>query len=200
MVDPNLNRYPAFAGVQLLVCQTIQQLRRNNMNDVLATDRQQSTPLSSVSGQAALPHRGVGGWLLLFCIALTMFSPLITFSSFAWDYGAYSKYFGQFPGLLAITVIDTVLSLALMTFSVYAGIRLWRVRPGAVRLAKRYLLCFLVYRLFAAILPFMAGLPSAANDAMIEQSTMDIFRAVIFFAVWYSYLIKSQRIRATYAV
>jgi hypothetical protein len=170
------------------------------MNDMLVTDSQQSTPFSPESVPASLPYRGVGGWLLLFCIALTVLSPLLTFGSLAWGYGAYSKYFHQFPDLLVIGVIDTLLSLGLMIFSVYAGIGLWRIRPGSVRLAKRYLLCFLGYRTFAAILPLMAGLPSAANDAMIAQVATDIVRSVIFFAIWYSYLNKSQRVRATYEV
>jgi hypothetical protein len=46
----------------------------------------------------------------------------------------------------------------------------------------------------------MAGLPSAANEAMIAQVVKDAFRGIIYFAIWYSYLNKSQRVRATYEV
>jgi hypothetical protein len=168
------------------------------MNKIPETNNQQlnATPLTPVS--APQRYKGVRGWLLLFCLGLTVFSPLITLVSLALGYNESSKYFGQFPGLLVVTVIDTFLSLGVMAFSVYAGIGLWRIRPGAVRMAKRYLLCFLGYQAIAAILPFMAGLPSAANEAMIMQVAKDTFRSVIYIAVWYSYLNKSKRVQATY--
>ena len=85
-----------------------------------------------------------------------------------------------------------------MAFSVYAGTGLWSIRPGAVHMAKRYPLHFLGYHAVAAILPFMAGLPSAANEAMIAQGAKDTFRGVIYFAVWYSCLNKSRRVSVTY--
>ena len=119
-------------------------------------------------------------------------------SSLAVAYSASFEYLDQVPGLLIITVIDTFLSVGLMAFSVYAGTGLWSIRSGAVQMAKRYLLCFLVYSAVAAILPFMAGLPSEANEAMVAQVAKDAFRAVIFVAVWYSYLNKSKRVSATY--
>ena len=85
-----------------------------------------------------------------------------------------------------------------MAFSVYAGPGFWSIRPGAVHMAKRYLLYFAGYHSVAAILPFMAGLPSAANEAMIAQVAKDTYRGVIYFAVWYSYLNKSRRVSVTY--
>ena len=143
-------------------------------------------------------YKGVAGWLLFFCISLTVIGPLITLGSLVGAYSDSSKYFNQFPGLLAITVIDTILSLGVMGLSIYAGIGLWRIRPGAVQMAKRYLLCFLGYHAVTAFLPFMAGLPSAANEAMIAQVAKDTFRGIIYVAIWYSYLNKSLRVRATY--
>jgi len=72
------------------------------------------------------------------------------------------------------------------------------VQPGAVRTAKRYLLWFLAYQGIAIVLPFMAGLPSSADEAMIAQSVKDAFRGFIYVIIWYSYLNKSKRVRATY--
>jgi hypothetical protein len=135
---------------------------------------------------------------LLLCLGLTVFGPLGTLGSLAAGYSQSSKYFDQFPDLLVITVIDTLLSVGLMAFSVYAGIGLWSIRPGAVQMAKRYLLCFLGYRAISAILLLMAALPSAANEAMIAQVAKGTFGGVVSFAVWYSYLNKSRRVSATY--
>src|SRR5208337_5486904 len=109
-------------------------------------------------------YKGVAGWLLLLCLGLTVFTPLVTLVALAAGYSESSKYFDRFPGLLVITLVDTVLSLGIASFSVYAGIGLWRIRPGAVQTAKRYLFCLLGYYALSAVLPFMAGLPPAANE------------------------------------
>jgi hypothetical protein len=143
-------------------------------------------------------YKGVGGWLLLLCIGLTVFTPLNNIGSFAVGYSESAKYFDQFPGLLVITLIKTPLILGLTVFSFYVGVGLWSIRPGAVKMAKQYLLCFLGYHAFAAILPFMAGLPSAATKAMIGPVAVEILMSVIYFAVWYSYLSESKRVTATY--
>jgi hypothetical protein len=125
--------------------------------------------------------------------------PLITLGSFAAGCAESAKYFNQFPRLLIIIGIDGFLSLGITVFCIYAGVGLWRIRRGAVRLAKRYLLCFLVYQAVAVTLPFFAGLPPAANEAMIVQVVKDTLRSIIYFTVWYLYLTKSRRVRATYA-
>jgi Protein of unknown function (DUF2569) len=161
--------------------------------------RQEENEAADTSLAPAEPrYKGVGGWLLLLCLGLTVFTPLLTIPLLAMGFSESSKYFNQFPGLLVITVTDTVLCLGLMVFSIYAGTGLWSIRTGAVQMAKRYLLCFLGYKAIAAILPFMAGLPSAATKAMIGTVAMDTLRGVIYFAVWYSYLSMSKRVIATY--
>jgi hypothetical protein len=161
--------------------------------------RQEENEAADTSLAPAEPrYKGVGGWLLLLCLGLTVFTPLLTIRLLAMGFSESSKYFNQFPGLLVITVTDTVLSLGLMAFSIYAGTGLWSIRPGAVQMAKQYLLCFLGYQAIAAILPFMAWLPSAATKAMIGTIAMNTLRGVIYFAVWYSYLNMSKRVTATY--
>jgi uncharacterized protein DUF2569 len=136
--------------------------------------------------------------LLFFCLGLTVITPVLTIGYLAVSLRDSSEYFDEFPGLLLITVIDTILSVGLVAFSIYTGIGLWRIRPGAVQLAKRYLLTFLLYHVVAAILPFMAGLPSESYEAMIGPIAKDMFRAVVYVAIWYSYLNKSKRVSATY--
>lgn len=67
-------------------------------------------------------------------------------------------------------------------------------------MAKRYLLCLLGYFAVTAILSFLSGLPSAANGAMIAEVVKNTLRGVFYFAIWYSYLNMSERVRSTYAV
>lgn len=143
-------------------------------------------------------YRGVGGWLLFLCVSLTILAPLFTLIMIASGFGESSELFDEFPGLLVTVVIDSILSVGLMAFSIYAGIGLWSIRPGAVQTAKAYLWCYLGYHIVAAILPFMAGLPSAVNEFLVEEVSKDTFRGVIYFAIWYSYLNQSKRVNATY--
>jgi hypothetical protein len=140
----------------------------------------------------------VGGWLLFFCLTLTVFSPLSTIITLVSAYSGSSRVADRFPGLMVVTDIDMFLSFGLMAFSVYAGVSLWRVMPAAVRTAKRYLLCLLAYAVVATILPFMAGLPSYVNEAMIERVFIGAFRTVVYVAIWYAYLNNSTRVKATF--
>jgi hypothetical protein len=144
------------------------------------------------------PYQGVGGWLLLLCIVLTIISPLVTLVSLVSGYNASSQYFHQFPGLVTLNIVDIILSVSLMAFSVYAGVGLWTLRPGAVAMAKRYLWFFLGYHVIVMFLPFMAGLPAAANNVMLAEVAKDMLRGFVYFVVWYAYLNKSERVKATY--
>jgi hypothetical protein len=67
-----------------------------------------------------------------------------------------------------------------------------------VQTAKRYLLCFLGYQVIAAVLPFTAGLPSSANEAITAEVVKNVVRGVFYVAIWYSYLNGSKRVKATY--
>jgi len=144
-------------------------------------------------------YKGVRGWLLLFCVGLTILAPLLTVFSLISGLSESAEVFEQFPGLRIVYFVDAVLSAGLMAFSMYAGISLWTIRPGAVKIAKTYLLCLLGYQVIAAVLPFTAGLPSAANQYLIASAAQDTFKTIIYFGVWYSYLCQSERVRATYA-
>ena len=166
----------------------------DNSNPTIATQSQ--PPLPSVMPTPI--YKGIGGWLVLLCLALTIFSPLMTIASIFSTFVQASNAFSMFPGLLVITIIDSILSLGLMAFSIYAGVSLWRIRPGAVIIAKRFLLTVLGYSAIAAILPFIAGLPSSSNDAMVLPIVIQTFRAAIFVIIWYLYLTKSKRVHATF--
>jgi len=143
------------------------------MNDIHDAANQQPAPPPLTPAPAEPRYKGVGGWLLLFCLLLTVIGPLVLLVSLAAGYSESSKNFEQF--------IFTLLTLGLMGFGVYAGTGLWSIRAGAVGMAKLYLLCYLGSIAVASIL-----------NAKVEV------QGVLSFVVWYSYLKKSKRVRATY--
>jgi hypothetical protein len=127
----------------------------------------------------------VPGWLFLLCILLTIWNP----ASFA--VVAASQVAGGFPTsrvallLLAGRLLATGIGVA-------AGMSLWNLRPGAVRLAKISLAL------------------SSADVVLRMASRMDLSGAppgtrlplailtVAFNGAWYAYLEKSRRVRALY--
>lgn len=143
-------------------------------------------------------YKSVGGWLLLLCIGLTIGSPLRTFYNLITSYNEISQLFDLFPGLKNLLYVDGLLSTLLMVLSIRAGSALWNIKPGAVKIAKNYLLTFLGYSLVSVFLPFTAGLPSEANDVMVQEVVKGLIQSLLFFGIWYSYLSVSERVKATY--
>lgn len=127
-------------------------------------------------------YRDVGDWLLLGCLGLTAFLALITLSSTAASYIKSFQYLNRFPDSSGITVIEMLLNVGLMTFSIYAGVRLWRIRPGAVKTASVYILCCLGYFLTSIVL---TALSSEAEGPPTGTETME---RVVFVALLCSYL------------
>ncbi len=149
-------------------------------------------------GEPPPKYVGVGGWLLLLCVGLTILSPLATLGNIGNSLDTVKRFSAQFPGLATVTYVDFALSIAVMLFGIYAGAALWGVSKGAVKTAKTYFLVRLAYAAVAFVLPFLAGLPAQYNDALLQTGITGIVQAVIPFAVWYTYLVKSKRVKATY--
>lgn len=140
----------------------------------------------------------VGGWLLLLCVGLTVVSPILVTIGIVRGYLGDSQHFDQFPRLRVVLLVDTALRIALTAYGVWVGLRLINVRPGAVRTAKRYFQVSLAYLVVAALLPFVAGLPPEANPTLAIAVVQQTVPALIGVALWYAYLVRSKRVRATY--
>ncbi len=90
--------------------------------------RQQQVAAAQATGPV-----GVGGWLLFLCVSLTILSPVATVISLIYSFSQAGPFFDDYPGLMRVCMADVFLSGALMIFSVYAGVALWRRKANAVR-------------------------------------------------------------------
>ncbi|HUH73036.1 MAG TPA: DUF2569 family protein [Chitinophagales bacterium] len=144
-------------------------------------------------------RKRVGGWLLLLCFALIIGSPLRTLFNIVTSIKAASELFDLFPGIRNLVYIDSILSIILMALSIRAGIALWKIKPNAVEITKKYLFIFLGYSVISLFLPFTAGLPAEANDMMLPEVAKGAMQSLIFFGIWYWYLSVSKRVAATYS-
>src|SRR3989442_10602707 len=84
----------------------------------------------------------VCGWLAFFILGSIVLFPFLTMTRLVVEYEKVGPYFGWVPGLLVTTILDTVMRVALMCFGIHAGVCLLKIKPNAVRIAKRYLLAY----------------------------------------------------------
>ena len=167
-------------------------------------------PLSlSTPDPVSHPLCGVGGWLLFFIFTLVFFGPAAHLFSSLLAYHSSIEAFARSPhsySLYEFYFAEQILGVVVYGYSVFAGIQLWKLRRGAVPTAKRFLLTLLLYR-FA---DFMMGLlwvalmtPEGTHSLAVVsflsgQNTRTLLNAVVYSALWYAYLYKSERVRVTF--
>lgn len=142
---------------------------------------------------------GVKGWLLFLCIILTIISPIFSLGHLEMAWRESGPLFGAYPHLKDAVVIETLCMVALMAYSIYAGFSLWSVKLGAVKVAKNYLLAWLIYSIAT---PFVfvgiADLPSVFKNEILEEGIKNVVISILTFVIWFTYLHRSMRVRATY--
>ena len=146
---------------------------------------------SSLDGSVSPP---VSGLLLVFCLILTIISP------------AYALYHvakvvpllaAASPNRILLLGVYCVLFTLLAAFSFFAGTNLWLVRKGAVSMARRYLLTYLIANL--AYFGFWALLMRPHTQlAYAEMGWYHVAGPIGAFALWFVYLEHSKRVRETF--
>jgi len=138
----------------------------------------------------------VVGWLLFLCILLTFVFPATTL---------YRILVQTLPSLLGehnprsifLLTVYCVVSGGLAVFSVIAGLKLWLVRPGAVRFARRWLCAYLIAN-FAYFGLWAAIAKQLTSPSLAAMGWNHVVGPIGSFALWYFYLEHSKRVRETY--
>ena len=144
--------------------------------------------------------KGVRGWLLVLCLMLTVVGPLISAWVMAEKFASMAPFFADSRSLEAAMYVSIVIEACSVAFGVYAGIRLWSVRPGAVDTAKQALLIGLAANVITTALQIATGPTSNAEVRLLHEVTMKLIPDFIFFTVCFAYLNKSTRVHLTYEV
>jgi hypothetical protein len=140
----------------------------------------------------------VGGWLAFFIAALLAIGPIITIPSLLREFHLLEARSALSEGRFLVIAFDFAATIFLRLFGVYAGVKLWKLAPRAVHIAKRYLLSCGVY--WTGVLSLttatsVMGLISGAEAwRHVEHTALGLFSV----ALWYSYFEMSDRVAATY--
>jgi hypothetical protein len=142
------------------------------------------------------PVFGVRGWLLLLCIILTVINPVAVLVGIVRP--LHHAFAGGVPGRQAVAaLLDVMAELAVAGYGVYAGYRLWAVRPKAVLAAKLY---FAIKLFFVLLWPWVlltiTGIPR--NHLFMVGWMRGVAGAFVAFLIWFFYLLRSRRVANTY--
>jgi hypothetical protein len=117
--------------------------------------------------------KGIGGWLLFYILAVTVFDPLayLYYTSVSVDAAYYLGYH-------ALDILN-------LLFGIWAAILMWREDPTGLRLTKRFLWIALILAGLKLISPHPPSLSSAGLTYPI---------------IWLIYLKESKRVQNTFGI
>ncbi len=127
----------------------------------------------------------VRGWLLVLCLLLTVWNPMTLAAYAAGRLADGAALPSAVAALVAVRLVVTGVGVA-------AGLALWNRRPGGVALAKASLLLSALE--VAARLAAPAGFSNVPPGLRLPLAAASI----AFDGLWYAYLEKSRRVRATF--
>jgi len=135
--------------------------------------------------------KGVGGWLMIFILTLTFVAPLFQLRIVTRSFETLlsSKPLTQ-GGILRLSVMVAVYA-GLALFSCISGIMLWSGHRRAPEVAKTYLILSLLAVGVMYSSYTLAGLDLRLSRVLLNRG--------IYTCVWYAYLVRSRRVRLTYA-
>jgi hypothetical protein len=118
----------------------------------------------------------IGGWLLFFCIMLTVLAPItVLIQAWTGDIGA-----------------EGLFEVAWAAFGALVGVMTWNVNPRA------FLLLWIYFGITLGFLVLgFVGMALSDDSASFNQ-IMLTFRTLIYTVAWFIYFKRSDRVRATF--
>jgi hypothetical protein len=140
-------------------------------------------------------YRGIGGWLLLFCVVLTIITPLLSASQII---SAHAKAEVMTPSAKIAAIIESILAGSLHLYGFITGCIVWSGNKRGNIYAKRFLLINLIgFFVVATTVALLFDSPDVRHR-VIGSYIILAPKEVIFFTVWWLYFAKSKRIKYLY--
>lgn len=159
-----------------------------------ANFRVTSTPAGSGQAAAAAPARsvpsfstesprGVRGWLLLFCLGVTVFGP--------------AAFFVQVGNTSHILNPGYLLDFLRVMSGAVAGALLWTQNPVALKAVRVYFI-LLGVTVVVVLLSLVASGMKVGASVLMGPNFSNFTRLGINGCIWLAYFMKSERVRNTY--
>lgn len=146
--------------------------------------------------------KGIRGWLLFFCVAITILGPIGWMTNLSNGWESIDKLNYIYPSLKIFMWINTIYTLALIPYSIYTGIKIWKGNPQGKKIAEKYLIIRIIFTtcsmIFLGAFLITCNIPGQAVSAGLEALVKGIFKELVFFAIWKTYFKKSKRVKNTY--
>jgi len=152
------------------------------------------------SPSVSMGPRGVGGWLMVFCVGLTILGPIFSFAGMANAWRACEPAFALYPSIKTAVIWENFGSAIIVVYGLVVGATIWGGHPNGRAMAQTYLRVRLGGMLaveFVA-LSLMANLPGDLVSAGFSGVFGMALREGGYFLIWWFYFKKSTRVRNTY--
>jgi Protein of unknown function (DUF2569) len=160
---------------------------------------------SSCAGCGRHQPKGVGGWLLFFILTLVVFGPVARIVHFKSAYHQNMDLFSRsgHPYLLyGFYGVEQLLGFAICGYGIFAGIQLWKKNPAGIEKAKRFMIASLILGVADLAMGInwvvLLGHKGALSTFISWQTVRPLLNLIGYTLVWYSYLVKSNRVLMTY--
>lgn len=144
--------------------------------------------------------RGVGGWLVFFCVGLTILGPIWSLATMATGWEQSQAAFSRFPSIKTAILWELFSSSAIVVYGFVVGLMIWSGNPNGRSLARRYLLIrlFGIMGVEIVAIVLMGDLPTEVMTAVVGGIVGVGLREIVYFLLWWCYFKKSKRVRNTY--
>ncbi len=177
------------------ICPLCGQEATLKLEPVAAATPAKSFPYDFVAIPQDTSPKGVGGWLLLYCLSLTVLMPILAIAPFF-----LFSFSRLHPGLVFRSLIREsyyMVEVIRVLYGVIVGIALWVGRAIALQLLK-------IYFVFVAVDTLLSFLRLASILLKVHATP---FRSLQFYPLvlstalsilWFLYFRQSERVRNTY--
>ncbi|MCX5769525.1 MAG: DUF2569 family protein [Candidatus Hydrogenedentes bacterium] len=154
----------------------------------------------SPSVPAVAGPKGVGGWLLFFCICLTIIGPIGYLATLGNAWEETKDVVKDYPSFRTALLVTSIGCAILAVYGIYIGCTIWGGSPNGRKLAKQFLLTSLVVSIGLTLFCFFAirYFPTVFFNAMAVEYVKSTVGTCMWFFIWWSYFKKSKRVRNTY--
>ena len=167
----------------------------------VAVEATAKTTQAEPATDAATPSRKVraGGWIIVFCIFITIVFPISSCSNFSEITRSPITYgIDKESSVYQALGVNAFSFLIIGVYSFFSGLAIWTGSPNGRRIAYVFLIIYPISAIASNLtaIEIMKGTESGAIGIELLKG---IVGALIFSAIWLAYFKWSKRVKATYS-